>query len=257
MFKHLLISGAFVALFAGSAAQAQTLLQDGFNGPTLASPGSVGSGFAIGSGGAYVSGGQAVVGTGGGNDQNIYSLDTFDPTNTSLTWVVDQRPTIGAAGVSVGWAQSNIYTCAGCGPEIYLEARDDRIVFDVIGDNGFWRYYSNGPIGGSGPITMLMNLTATGYSWNISDNGDSRSDSGLWAAGFGISNVINAAGGNLSTFGATRSDAPSADLGKFDRVSVSTFVPEPGSWALMLVGFGGIGGALRSRRGATRAPALG
>lgn len=34
-----------------------------------------------------------------------------------------------------------------------------------------------------------------------------------------------------------------------DNVRFSGVVPEPGAWALMLVGFGGLGGAMRHRRG--------
>jgi hypothetical protein len=249
MFRRLLLSAAFVALFAGGAAQAGTLLQDDFNGPALSSPGAVGSGFAVGSGGAYVSGGLAYVGTDPNTiDQNIYSLNTFNPAGTQLTWVVDQRPVYGAAGAAVGWAQPDIYTCAGCGPEIWLEARDDRTVFDVVDNNGLNRYWSSGPIGGSGPITMTMRLTDIGFAWSISDTGASISDSGLWAPGFAISDVITAAGGDLSTFGGTRSDAPYlGDVGTFDSVLV-TSVPEPETWALLLVGLGGLGAALRARR---------
>ena len=33
-----------------------------------------------------------------------------------------------------------------------------------------------------------------------------------------------------------------------DNVAVTAGVPEPATWALMLVGFGGLGAALRSRR---------
>ena len=36
----------------------------------------------------------------------------------------------------------------------------------------------------------------------------------------------------------------------FERVSTS--VPEPGAWAMMLLGFGGLGAMLRRRRAATR-----
>jgi hypothetical protein len=254
VFKRILISAVSATLLAGTA-PAQMLLENDFNGPALGSPGAVGNGFGIVYGGAYVGGGDAVVGTGFYTDQNIFSFDTFDPAGTTLSWIVDGRPGAGAAGVAVGWAQSGIYTCAGCGPEIWLEARNDRIVFDVYGDNGFARYYSSGPIGGSGPIKITMSLTNIGYTWSMTDNGDSRSASGNWFDGFGVSNVINAAGGNLSTFAATRSDAAGFDFGYFDRVGVSAFVPEPASWALMVGGFGLVGGALRTRRAAKPVPA--
>jgi hypothetical protein len=34
--------------------------------------------------------------------------------------------------------------------------------------------------------------------------------------------------------------------------AAAAVVPEPGTWALMLLGFGMVGGAIRYRRGATR-----
>jgi hypothetical protein len=34
----------------------------------------------------------------------------------------------------------------------------------------------------------------------------------------------------------------------FTLISDSVAVPEPGTWALMILGFGGIGGALRNNR---------
>jgi hypothetical protein len=36
-------------------------------------------------------------------------------------------------------------------------------------------------------------------------------------------------------------------IGRFDLASGSA-VPEPGTWALMILGFGAVGGALRGRR---------
>ena len=40
-----------------------------------------------------------------------------------------------------------------------------------------------------------------------------------------------------------------------DNVSLSTGAPEPASWAMMLMGFGGLGGLLRRRRHAAASPA--
>jgi hypothetical protein len=41
----------------------------------------------------------------------------------------------------------------------------------------------------------------------------------------------------------------------FDLLTVSAIVPEPAMWALMLIGFGGVGGAIRARRSRTLATA--
>jgi hypothetical protein len=43
--------------------------------------------------------------------------------------------------------------------------------------------------------------------------------------------------------------------GDFDNVSLSAVVPEPGTWALMLAGFAGLGAMLRARRKTTNAVA--
>ncbi|HLZ73668.1 PEP-CTERM sorting domain-containing protein [Phenylobacterium sp.] len=250
MKTRVLLAGATFALGLAGAAQANPLLSDSFNGPTLGSPGAVGDGFAIGpSSHASVSGGLAFVGgAAGAADQNIYSLDTFNPTDTTLTWQVNSRPDIGAAGVMVGWGQPGISECAGCGPEIWLEARDDRTVFDIVDNNGLFRYVSQGPIGGTGPLTMTLSLTATTWAFDITNGVNSIAHNGTFAAGFGIGDVIAASGGNLSTFASVRSDAPSlGDGGSFSSVNVAA-VPEPGEWALVLMGFGGLGLALRRRR---------
>ena len=246
------LCGAAALALAGGAS-AGTELSDGFNGPTLSSPGAVGHGFNV-VGSASVSGGVATVGgVSGPLDQNIYSIDTFDPTNTTLTWQVTSRPQIGAAGVMVGWDKSGIDACAGCGPEIWLEARDDRTVFDIVDNNGLARYFSSGPIGGTGPLTMSLTLKAATWSFNITDGSNSIASSGAYAPGFGISDVLAATGGNLSTFASVRSDCPGCrDSGGFDSVT-AVAIPEPAAWSLMIAGFGLAGAALRRRRTAVTA----
>ncbi len=229
-----------IAAATPATAQAAILLQDNFAGPTLATPGAVGNGFAVGAGSASASGGLASVGGGNGADQNIYSLDTFNPTGTTLTWQVNSRPSIGAAGVMIGWAQPGIYTCAGCGPEIWLEARNDRTVFDVVDSSGVFRYVANGPIGGTGPLTMDLTLTATTWQFDVIGSG-SISASGTFVSGFGIADVISAAGGNLSAFASVRSDCPACgDIGTFSSVTVATPAPEPSTLLLLAAGFAGI-----------------
>jgi hypothetical protein len=244
----LMTAAAVAALAIAGTANATAILQDDFNGPTLASPGAAGNGFAAAPGDtAFVSGGLAHVGGACCNlDQNIYSLDTYNPSGTTLTWTVASRPFIGAAGAMVGFDQAGNYACAGCGPEIWLEARRDRTVFDVVDNNGLWRYSGMGPIAGFGDITMSLTMDSIGWSWSISDTGGSLADSGVWQAGFGPGDVMSAAGGKLAVFGAVRSDCPACgDGGSFDNVTLS--VPEPASWALMLTGFGLLGATMRRR----------
>jgi hypothetical protein len=236
-----------------SGAGATVILQDDFNGPVLSSPGAVGNGFAAAPGDtASVSGGVAHVGGACCNkDQNIYSLDTFNPTGTTLTWTVDSKPFIGAAGAMIGFDAGGSYACAGCGPEIWLESRNDRTVFDVVDSSGLWRYSGEGPVGGSGPLTMSLSLSTTGWAWSLSDTGGFESGSGAWQYGFAPNNVMATAGGPLATFGSVRSDCPGCgDGGSFDKALLERTgsVPEPASWALMISGFGLLGAALRRRR---------
>jgi hypothetical protein len=254
-FKTMLAAAVAVgALAAAGAANATVILQDDFNGPTLGSDGAVGGGFSRAPGvTASVSGGLAHV---GGAccllDQNIYSNNTYNPIDTTLTWTVASRPFYGAAGSMVGFDQGGEYACAGCGPEIWLEARHDRTVFDVVDNNGLWRYSSMGGIGGFGEITMSLTMDATGWAWTISDTGATQSDSGVWQAGFAPADVMTAAGGRLATFGSVRSDCPyCGDGGSFDSVTLTGNrgygVPEPASWSLMIAGFGLLGASLRRR----------
>jgi hypothetical protein len=250
----LMTAAAVAALAIAGTANASVILQDDFNGPNLVSHGAVGAGFAAAPGDtASVSGGLAFVGGACCNiDQNIYSVNTFDPTGTTLTWTVASRPSIGAAGAMVGFDQAGNYACAGCGPEIWLEARDDRTVFDVVDNNGLWRYSGMGPIGGFGELTMTLSMDATGWSWSMSDIGGALSDSGVWQAGFTPVDVMASAGGHLATFGAVRSDCSACgDGGSFDSVTLTRDgrgpVPEPASWALMVAGFGLLGATMRRR----------
>ena len=58
---------------------------------------------------------------------------------------------------------------------------------------------------------------------------------------------------NVSRFTATPGDDPSDYTGQFSFSAVSAAVPEPATWALFIIGFGAIGGALRRRNAVVRA----
>ena len=69
----------------------------------------------------------------------------------------------------------------------------------------------------------------------------------LWSS-YSVSFFANA--GDTLTFSAA---GTSDSLGGYlDNISLSA-VPEPGTWAMMIFGFGAVGGAMRSRRKATHA----
>jgi PEP-CTERM motif len=256
--RGMALAGVFAVALTPFAANATPLLYDNFSTGNLATSAGPGGGFSVASGdAAYESGGLAVVGGGSNTDENIYSNQTFNPAGTTLTWVVNSRPIIGAAGAMIGWDQSGIYACAGCGPEIWLEARNDRLVFDVNGIDGFYRYVGIGAgssapdavyPGGSGPVTLSMTLTATTWQIEAIGGGNDVVQSGLFVPGFGPADVMAAAGGDLSAFASVRSDCPSCgpDVGTFSLAEI-TGVPEPTTLALFGAGLIGLG--LVRRRG--------
>ena len=99
----------------------------------------------------------------------------------------------------------------------------------------------------SGPLTLVftdqLGGTQTGtQSFNVSAHGSNFFDA-IAANGELITNV-SLSGANLSSVGQVR-------LGGV--TSLVRAVPEPASWALMIVGFGGIGAAMRRRRQALAA----
>jgi hypothetical protein len=90
----------------------------------------------------------------------------------------------------------------------------------------------------------FFNLTADWGAWIAPASGASDLDSGFAAA------VHNSAELNLQAYELTGPGTPMI----FDRVSLSltAWLPEPGAWALMFVGFAWIGAGLRRRRGECR-----
>jgi len=104
---------------------------------------------------------------------------------------------------------------------------------------GFTSFEFNLDSNVSGPLTLVFTdqfgHTQTGtQTFTVGANGSNFFDA-LATNGELITHV-SVSGANLSSAGQIR-------LG-----GVASFVPEPASWALMIVGFGGMGAALRARR---------
>lgn len=78
---------------------------------------------------------------------------------------------------------------------------------------------------------------------------------GLWkgveggsASGWRSLNVPSTTASQLWLIGASQTDLARNDGFKLAGLQVATAVPEPASWAMLIVGFGAVGGALRRRR---------
>lgn len=86
------------------------------------------------------------------------------------------------------------------------------------------------------------------YSAPISSNATPYGPGPLWDhwGAFSYSFVANASNATLN-FEQTAATTGAGDTG-LDKVSISGAIPEPGAWAMMLVGFGGLGAVMRRRR---------
>ena len=94
--------------------------------------------------------------------------------------------------------------------------------------------------GPSFPTTSLQN-TAVDSSYVFSVADEARLFDSLWVEWSGDSNLVfgKAFGGGTTTLGNTVTQLGAAPIGGA--------VPEPGTWALMILGFGLVGSALRRR----------
>ena len=91
--------------------------------------------------------------------------------------------------------------------------------------------------------------TVGGFSWSAVDLKRTAGAPQVWTHSSGFVNV--GPGGGPTSFVFAANGFPAVDVA-IDRV-YAIAVPEPASWALMLVGFGGLGAVLRRRRHAVAA----
>jgi hypothetical protein len=116
----------------------------------------------------------------------------------------------------------------------------------------------------SGEIQTLVNLgVAAANSGAASDDQLAAFQAAIWDIEYGLTqNAGDASASEIATINADIAYAQanpsnSYALAFYDPAggsqALATTVPEPTTWALMLVGFGGLGGALRARRKAVAA----
>jgi hypothetical protein len=223
----LALAGA-LALTAGSTAFAATL--DDFNRPDSAT---LGPGWTQQAGSAGIVGGQAFsegtqqsLATFNGGTGNTVSFDISNPTDTD-----------GYVAAVLGWGSAFDYF-------VKVQANSGN---QVAGDDA------------------VFNTFSFGHGNNFDDTFD------LLSSNFTAAHVVVSVVGTLATLDITPNVGaeqiythnygpglsggaiglgfdfdPHAD--NFGGAAVNGGVPEPASWALMLLGFGGLGAALRARR---------
>jgi hypothetical protein len=87
-------------------------------------------------------------------------------------------------------------------------------------------------------------VTATSYG-----TGDITTTSQLWQYGYGTGEPFTQVGSISLTFDYDAPvGSPDYTVAEIQSISLTPNVPEPATWALMLVGFGAMGAALRRRR---------
>ncbi|QTD55485.1 PEPxxWA-CTERM sorting domain-containing protein [Parasphingorhabdus cellanae] len=94
--------------------------------------------------------------------------------------------------------------------------------FDLVTQNGTGDYQVDGFLNGSSVFSLMGSLSPSGFQ------------------------TIGGLAGNIDQLNFTlTANGTSVNL---DNINVSAAVPEPATWAFMILGFGAIGGALRRRK---------
>ena len=248
--KRILLAAVMSVALTGTAV-AQTCVGNcgtlGADGVVTAPPGGTTYSYVSTSGG--VAGGGQLPGEGGTNGSTyttaVFSAAAGDPLNFYFNYVTSD----GSGFADYAWAA--LLTAALDPVAILFTARtqpDGSIVpgFDLPG----------------------VEATLTPASVPIIDGGPAwsplgGSSGGCWDDGCGYTGWINStynisdAGNYVLAFGVTNWSDTAFDSGMaFSGITVAgvpvdNAVPEPGTWAMMLLGFGAVGFAMRRRRGAT------
>jgi hypothetical protein len=128
---------------------------------------------------------------------------------------------------------SNDVCCETLSQTINIAAGKYNVGFDAyIPFNG----YNN-------PHDATFTATVGGFVWDSVELKKTAGRPGVWTHYSGVATV---SGGGLTSFNFAADGYPAVDVA-IDRV-YATAVPEPASWALMIVGFGSAGAMLRRRR---------
>jgi len=241
--KHILAAATFAALLAAAPAGAQVVYTNDFDGGTTTGPGvgviiTNGGGTGTATGGAW---------NANGWKNNFLINASVNPiTTTEFAFSgLGAHTSISLAGV-VGMLDSWDSTNGSPAPDLLEVLVNGSVVatFTAANASGSITDAQGGTIIGQNVQAdshMFYNDTLvdfTGSSWATFAHTGSTLTIGFRAAGNGWQ------GGDDESWG--------LDNFRVTAVNATTGgVPEPTTWAMMLVGFGAVGGALRSRRKAT------
>ena len=116
-------------------------------------------------------------------------------------------------------------------------------------DTGFSFNYSS--VGSSGSVNVYDGLNGTGNilaTLNLSPNASSCPGFNAGFCPFGPSGVLFSGTAHSIAFGGVANQIVFDDITFGSDTPGNSGVPEPSAWAMMLIGFGGVGGAIRRKR---------
>ena len=144
-----------------------------------------------------------------------------------------------ASFVADGTVQQT-FCATGCIEGFALTVSNDQITYEQLDDNGYWSpsgvsYSSGGITISNGNLLTFLGATITGVTLDAATDMP-----GFTAANFGFNS------GAVGVDWAGLTGISAGDVVVLDVTTSS--VPEPATWAMMLVGFGGLGAAMRVAR---------
>ena len=168
----------------------------------------------------------------------------MDTTNVNLDAFTDAGTVTGTVGiggplVTFESTQGNLSTNPGAATVFTADGSLlTNLTFTIL--SGFTAAEFN--LENGDPSSFLVTLTDSG--------GDTFSQTLTKLNGSNIFNIVAPAGTTYTSATFTSTGGGFADLKQL-RVTLATAVPEAATWAMMLLGFGGIGMAMRRRRRGT------
>ena len=179
-------------------------------------------------------------------------LDTVHLDDTTVGDAV-VNGTVGTSGPGVQFGSTEVIGVTGGPGQAWVGGADgttDNLTFQVAGHTFDALEFNLNTVNGGGPPTP-WGVTITGYDQNIVafsqdftgiTNNQFFNVTALAGSGEHISKVT------LQIDGATDAASPIVAAGQFRVADVAALVPEPATWAMMIIGLGGLGALVRRRR---------